>query len=959
MPTYKITDPASGKTLRVTGDSPPTEDELNDIFKSVGGSTAQPAPAPIGEMRRRKGEGEIAAAQPTPEQGLQQAVEQSKQVDSRSFWEKVGASEGGYQNPEESTAVAQQMGSQSVKALKTAAAVGAGIAAPELAALAAPSIFAAAPTAGVMGGIARVGSMAASGALSGAAQQTTEEALSGFPKGAGGRIGQSTLIGGGTGGAGAVAERFLPAAYQVVKNATNPRAAATTVLRPSFTKSASQLSAEEARTLIQDTTGLDVPMGVGEAVGTPELANNIKNIEAGKELAPEAKDAIKREVAFAATQLRNSGVTVNDLSKYTVNSLEAQLGRLSAPAKAAVEDVSKELHSEISSAFNKVQNDAQALVPGTAATPTTMGNRYRGHVKDAFNEIGTAEQTAWNDSKALPEYGTVKIVPKNTQAWYDSLGQKTVQQDVARPEENLLLLDQFGRTVPKESANITRPIESMFPTGTGTFGSATTKLSPEQTLEQMRNFRSQVGNSIGNNTIFPGRSDFEKKQLYKAVSTDIEDAVNALPTSALKTNLQKATALTKQRYATFDNPVLDNILKDFGGEGGIGPAGIAAKLESADAPSFLAELQKSVGPTRQAALNNDVGEYLFNQAGGAARDSTTGKVSAGKLLNNIDKLAPEIRTQFFPNYADVVALAKKEGALSKLDPKKILSNLTIDDPTLLHDALGAAPSATVTAKLKDAFAKSKALDDQLFGSVFGAIKSNSGEGISEAVAQNPERFVRAITDGSTFSPDQTRKAMGLIASENPKIIQDLQFHYVNELLSNSASEGRISASNLLKDLRGESAISKAGKLRETADAVLGDEKANYLESVLMALGEIEKAGRDIAPSMPLVDLAARGAGAAAGAATRGLTGIGTIGAANELGAIARQGSKLRYAFASWLLTTPELRKLATTPISRLDSETGRQLVNGFSNFMADKYGPDSPEADEIHTMNIDANRRGR
>ena len=36
MPTYKVTDPASGKTIKLTGDSPPTEAELNQIFSSDG-----------------------------------------------------------------------------------------------------------------------------------------------------------------------------------------------------------------------------------------------------------------------------------------------------------------------------------------------------------------------------------------------------------------------------------------------------------------------------------------------------------------------------------------------------------------------------------------------------------------------------------------------------------------------------------------------------------------------------------------------------------------------------------------------------------------------------------------------------------------------------------------------------------------------------------------------------------
>jgi len=35
MPTYKVTDPSTGKTLRLTGDSPPSETELNQIFGSI------------------------------------------------------------------------------------------------------------------------------------------------------------------------------------------------------------------------------------------------------------------------------------------------------------------------------------------------------------------------------------------------------------------------------------------------------------------------------------------------------------------------------------------------------------------------------------------------------------------------------------------------------------------------------------------------------------------------------------------------------------------------------------------------------------------------------------------------------------------------------------------------------------------------------------------------------------
>jgi len=42
MPTYSVFDPASGKKIKITGDSPPTESELNEIFSSVAPGQIQP-----------------------------------------------------------------------------------------------------------------------------------------------------------------------------------------------------------------------------------------------------------------------------------------------------------------------------------------------------------------------------------------------------------------------------------------------------------------------------------------------------------------------------------------------------------------------------------------------------------------------------------------------------------------------------------------------------------------------------------------------------------------------------------------------------------------------------------------------------------------------------------------------------------------------------------------------------
>ena len=51
MPTYNITDPTSGKSVKLTGDSPPTEQELEQIF-----STLTPKPEPTGGLGDKLGQ---------------------------------------------------------------------------------------------------------------------------------------------------------------------------------------------------------------------------------------------------------------------------------------------------------------------------------------------------------------------------------------------------------------------------------------------------------------------------------------------------------------------------------------------------------------------------------------------------------------------------------------------------------------------------------------------------------------------------------------------------------------------------------------------------------------------------------------------------------------------------------------------------------------------------------------
>ena len=66
MPTYRVTDPTSGKTLRLTGDSSPTEQELEDIFSKIN-ATAQPTRPSITAQPARPSIWKKMGAEVTPQ----------------------------------------------------------------------------------------------------------------------------------------------------------------------------------------------------------------------------------------------------------------------------------------------------------------------------------------------------------------------------------------------------------------------------------------------------------------------------------------------------------------------------------------------------------------------------------------------------------------------------------------------------------------------------------------------------------------------------------------------------------------------------------------------------------------------------------------------------------------------------------------------------------------------------
>jgi len=77
MPTYSVTDPSSGKTIDLTGDSPPTEQELEQVFSSINQQPSAGMAAPSAPQSAM-----LNAGSP---QALNQAVIKSGQVGQQRF----------------------------------------------------------------------------------------------------------------------------------------------------------------------------------------------------------------------------------------------------------------------------------------------------------------------------------------------------------------------------------------------------------------------------------------------------------------------------------------------------------------------------------------------------------------------------------------------------------------------------------------------------------------------------------------------------------------------------------------------------------------------------------------------------------------------------------------------------------------------------------------------------------
>ena len=728
------------------------------------------------------------------------------------------------------------------------------------------------------------------------------------------------------------------------------KGAMATFFRPRYSPRVGSLETSQLREIIESSTGVKIPVGVAEAIGEPGLVEAIKNAPVGAEVTPQHMESLKRLIVLNATELggKNTGITTDELAKSAVDILRKRLGAVSKPYEDAIGTLSAQLKPSIDKGLIDVQNSANALIPGTAATPSFLGNIFRNVEQAGYNFFKQTDAKNFNGLRANPTYQQLKTKTSNAVEWANDIDAEAIQSLRTTPEESSLLVDQFGiKVVSKPSTAITEGIPSTYPPETQKFVAAIGNMAPEQSIDAMRRYRTIIGDSIGNDSILPGISDRAKKQLYNALTKDIEAAVDGVADKEFKTQFQNANKFHRENADNFLGKQVQSIIKNVGAEGGAGPASIARNLESADAPTFLSSIKNAARPEDAAAIDSTAKEYLFNQAAKSGLDPVTGEISVSKVVNYINGLAPEIQSKFFPNAKQIAGLAKRQSALSGLDPNKVVSSLTVD-ANVLSDALGSkAPEVQKT--IAEAIKAAGERDKQLRGTILGALKKASSSEVTDIVSQNPKKFIGGIVDGS-YTPEQSRVALDMIGRESPMLVQQLQFQYVNDLIEKYTTSGVLNTKQLAAELAGESVVGKASDVRNYANAVLGTGKVSSLKSVLDNVSKLEKLKAPIASNDPFVEAMARTTGAAVGAAVGSVARVGPIGTANQAAQMIKLAPRVKYKIASYVLSTPELRELAMKPIGRFSKDELNAVLRGTAQAVAATEGEESPDIDELQNL---------
>lgn len=769
MPTYTIKDNVSGRTLKVSGDSPPTEQEAAELFGSASQEIVAGTPQEMAQQRARNMQRELGLSDPVAPRGGVSGMMRMKAGFAPTKEEQQAAYEmeygkGSFLPVSSKRALVRVPDGKGGHQWKVDNPVGFDF-----------------------GDLAEMTSMGPEIITGGVA------AVSAYP----GPQGTFAKVAAAS-GASALAANTMGA----IQDAGYRLATGTPVQGSEIAKRRGLGAA------IEFVSGLAVPY-VGEKVAS----------FVGKSgAARRAINAFLKEGEEAKKALQKTGVGANTTSEL------GDAVRMLNPSNMTASEAGEKIANVLTEYDQIIQKSSEKLAGRAAGS---MEQR-------ALSEIGNATAAPITAPQAgLAAIGAAKKTIQDAQARVDSLyseAYKKIGEDVAAggSDKYFIKLNETDKVLKSQRANMLRkdtgePSDFYTPL-LNQIKQIEEAVGVEQKLEAVRNVRSMLGERIkGKGGVFSDMSEGVAKQLYSAVSKDIDDSVAQF--SGAGGNLLKAA---NEEYRRLIQPVeasrfLDNLVNN----GFQNPEEVVAQLARGGSADWLAA--KSVlPPNTYSAVRRAVVDELM----GSSKVAVAGREVAdiGKLNRSISSLPPEVKNEIFGGSKPWQALESIGREFDFLQSQKgLFTTQAMPSMNELREAEAIARNQGIDTA--NAFIR-RALNaaNQRRSNLAASLVSQTRNGNWKHVAENPEAFFDGFVASGKYGPDYIRGVMRKLPEPVREQVSRAGFQQLFERTRDltqgtvSKSKGRYDLNVMLRQTLGSK------RQQDAVEAVIGPERMETIKN---------------------------------------------------------------------------------------------------------------------------------
>ena len=910
MPRFAVTVDDNGVQKRVVleSDTQPTESDVLSALRGSAqpsipqveaaaavGSTAQlnqvvQKSATVGEMRRREEQGLVSALNP-------EQIRQATMSDAARMGEAMQQEEARL-----AAAGAPSMFDETVP--EGAASIALGFAAPEMAAARFPALARAAMAGKLLQRTGAQATLGAAGGTASAIPKAAELVSEGKPAQAAGEVFKETAIGTALGPVigepmrvGMAGLKALGGKLPLIKETV------ANLFRP-VDLTSDQLKMLRSVQTIETATGQQVPISLAVAIDSQAISKRMA-LE-GAEPDPETMGQLYELALHRAANTPRGNRTPQEISRQVFDVLDPQRQGLGKQAEMAVQNFSNRAANSVNNAEQRIRQVGKSFfAPGRSLA--SIGDDLKELAENSLETARTSWNKAYSDAKKLPEYSQTLVDLQPLIDFANSTG--------------LNLAKTAGGNISIIAA----------PAGQRATLAAAEDLLNTASLEEARNLASNLSKQIRQAGVLPGVDVRTKAQLAEIAANQIDSAVSQTPA------LQKALGAANQNYAQnisrFRGNLSDGILKEVGEGGGLSGEAIISRLTGSNAETNLGLLTDLLGSSNTQKGIDLVKEAIVSTASQAGRKGAG--INVGRMFETINGLPEPVRNRLFPNYANIRNAFISESRLGDIraavkSPEGYLASVNAD-PRFVEQMLGTTDKNTLQQLAQKAVQEDVRVRSEL-----------SKLGLDKVVDRDAFDIAKFVSD--PINQPKIANVVSRLSSRKPDVLRDVQSLFIDDLLQQSKTGDVIDGQKLLNLVSSgvQAGPTTAGRvaspLFETANTLLGPTGRQELEKVAKAIADMPipaKSASDV--NRGLINYLLVGY-------QGGNVAQGTVPATLAfLSRLWNSKSEVRYRFAAKMLSSPELRKLAMTPVKDVEAASLVSAANQLSQSLRQEFGKNSEE----------------